>query len=35
MLDHAKNLDFEKAAQARDRLAGLKKRVFGIEPASE
>jgi excinuclease ABC subunit B len=28
MHDHARNLDFEKAAQARDRLAELKKRVF-------
>jgi excinuclease ABC subunit B len=28
MYDHARNLDFEKAAQARDRLAELKKRVF-------
>jgi excinuclease ABC subunit B len=31
MLEHAKNLEFEEAAQARDRLAELKRRVFGIE----
>jgi excinuclease ABC subunit B len=31
MHDHARNLDFEKAAQARDRLAELRKRVFGVE----
>ncbi|AOY91108.1 excinuclease ABC subunit B [Cupriavidus sp. USMAA2-4] len=29
MLDHAKNLEFEKAAQVRDQLAELKRRVFG------
>ncbi len=33
MHDHARNLDFEKAAQARDQLAEIKKRVFGVEPA--
>jgi excinuclease ABC subunit B len=31
MLEHAKNLEFEEAAAARDRLAELKKRVFGVE----
>jgi excinuclease ABC subunit B len=31
MLEHAKNLEFEEAAAARDRLTELKKRVFGIE----
>ena len=31
MLAHAKNLEFEEAAAARDQLAELKKRVFGIE----
>ena len=31
MLEHAKNLEFEQAAAARDRLAELKKRVFGVE----
>jgi excinuclease ABC subunit B len=35
MLEHARNLEFEEAAAARDRLAELKKRVFGIELASE
>ncbi len=35
MLEHAKNLEFEKAAAARDRLAELRKRVFGVELASE
>jgi excinuclease ABC subunit B len=34
MLEHAKNLEFEEAAAARDRLAELKKRVFGIELSS-
>ncbi len=29
MLDHAKNLEFEKAAQVRDQLAALKQRFFG------
>jgi excinuclease ABC subunit B len=31
MLEHAKNLEFEEAARARDQLAELKKRVFGVE----
>ncbi len=31
MLDHAKNLEFEKAAQARDQLAALKERFFGSD----
>jgi excinuclease ABC subunit B len=31
MLEHAKNLEFEDAAAARDRLSELKKKVFGIE----
>jgi excinuclease ABC subunit B len=35
MLEHARNLEFEEAAKARDRLAELKKRVFGVEAASE
>src|SRR5262245_32005581 len=35
MLEHAKNLEFEEAAAARDRLTELKKRVFGRELASE
>ncbi len=29
MLDHAKNLEFEKAAQVRDQLAHLKELLFG------
>ena len=35
MLEHARNLEFEKAAAARDRLGELRKRVFGIELAAE
>ena len=35
MLQHAKNLEFEEAAKARDELAELKKRVFGVALASE
>ncbi len=35
MLEHARNLEFEEAAAARDRLVELKKRVFGVELASE
>jgi excinuclease ABC subunit B len=35
MLQHAKNLEFEEAARARDRLAELKKKVFGVALASE
>jgi excinuclease ABC subunit B len=35
MLAHARNLEFEEAARARDQLAELKKRVFGVELASE
>jgi excinuclease ABC subunit B len=34
MLQHAKNLEFEQAAAARDRLAELKKRIFGVEAAA-
>jgi len=30
MLDFAKNLEFEKAAEARDQLAALRERVFGL-----
>lgn len=30
MLDHAKNLEFEKAAAARDELFRLRERVFGV-----
>jgi excinuclease ABC subunit B len=35
MLEHARNLEFEQAAKARDQLVELKKRVFGVELASE
>jgi excinuclease ABC subunit B len=35
MLESARNLEFEKAATARDRLAELKRRAFGVELASE
>jgi len=35
MLESARNLEFEKAAQMRDRLAELKKRVFGVALASD
>ncbi|MGE3677580.1 MAG: excinuclease ABC subunit UvrB [Burkholderiales bacterium] len=35
MLDFARNLEFEKAARVRDQLGELKKRVFGVELASE
>jgi excinuclease ABC subunit B len=31
MLEHARNLEFEKAAEARDQLAKLKRLVFGAE----
>ena len=35
MQDHARNLEFEKAAAARDQLGELKKRAFGIELPAE
>jgi len=35
MIEHAKNLEFEQAAAARDRLGELKKRVFGVVLQSE
>ncbi len=34
MLDHARNLEFEKAAQVRDQLALLKEQVFGVNGQS-
>jgi excinuclease ABC subunit B len=34
MVEHAKNLEFEKAAQVRDQLHGLKQQVFGA-PGSD
>ena len=33
MLDHAKNLEFEKAAQVRDQLHVLKQQAFGAPGA--
>jgi excinuclease ABC subunit B len=33
MLDHAKNLEFEKAAQVRDQLHALKQQLFGAPGA--
>jgi excinuclease ABC subunit B len=33
MLEHARNLEFEKAAEVRDRLQGLKRSVFGADGA--
>jgi excinuclease ABC subunit B len=30
MLEHARNLEFEQAARARDQLADLKRKVFGV-----
>src|SRR5437870_8996641 len=35
MLGHARNLEFEEAASVRDQLAELKKKVFGVELASQ
>ena len=35
MHEYALNLEFEKAGQARDQLAVLKKRAFGIDPPAE
>jgi excinuclease ABC subunit B len=35
MLEHARNLEFEEAARVRDRLAELKKRIFGVTLVSE
>jgi excinuclease ABC subunit B len=31
MLEHARNLEFEKAAQLRDQLARIKEEVFGVD----
>jgi excinuclease ABC subunit B len=31
MFEHARNLEFEKAAQARDQLGELKKKAFGVD----
>ena len=35
MLEYARNLEFEKAAQSRDRLATLRKNLFGASPSDE
>jgi excinuclease ABC subunit B len=35
MLDYARNLEFEKAAEARDRLAELRRNFFGASPEDE
>ncbi|HUL93722.1 MAG TPA: excinuclease ABC subunit UvrB [Burkholderiales bacterium] len=35
MLDCARNLEFEKAAEARDRLSELRRNFFGASPADE
>ncbi|MDR5854191.1 excinuclease ABC subunit UvrB [Caballeronia sp. LZ062] len=35
MMDHAKNLEFEKAAQTRDQLALLRQRVFGASVSDQ
>jgi excinuclease ABC subunit B len=35
MLDYARNLEFEKAAEARDRLAQLRRNFFGAAPEDE
>jgi len=35
MLEYARNLEFENAAQARDRLAELKRSFFGASPGDE
>ena len=31
MIDHAKNLEFEKAAQARDQILKIKSMAFGAD----
>jgi len=35
MLDYARNLEFERAAEARDRLVELKRRAFGVDAESD
>jgi excinuclease ABC subunit B len=35
MLEHARNLEFEKAAQARDQLSQLKEQLFGASGSSK
>lgn len=35
MFEHAKNLEFEKASEVRDKLASIRKQVFGATPGEE
>lgn len=35
MFEHAKNLEFEKASEVRDRLASIRKQVFGATPGED
>jgi excinuclease ABC subunit B len=35
MLEHAKNLEFEKAARTRDQLAALREQAFGASVAGQ
>ena len=35
MFEHAKNLEFEKASEVRDKLASIRKQVFGAKPGKD
>lgn len=35
MFEHAKNLEFEKASEVRDKLASIRKQVFGATPGED
>lgn len=35
MFEHAKNLEFEKASEVRDKLASIRKQVFGATPGKD
>ena len=35
MFEHAKNLEFEKASEVRDKLASIRKQVFGVTPGKD
>ena len=35
MFEHAKNLEFEKASEGRDKLASIRKQVFGATPGED
>ena len=35
MFEHAKNLEFEKASEVRDKLASIRKQVFGAKPGED